>query len=170
VTGIKTDSDDLRKWYIHTNETESSTPSPPFDAVIFAAPWHGALASLRTQIQTDTVLDRIDRAIPPQPYVHLHVTLLTTTSVHPQGRFFGMDDDAAVPTTVITSAETSRNTGSTSPDFQSITYHGRVAPDSDEWVVKIFSLERRSDEWLGEVFGKDNIGWVLRKEWDSYPK
>jgi len=39
-----------------------------------------------------------------------------------------------------------------------------------EWVVKIFSTERKDDEWLESVFGVGKVGWVLRKEWDSYPK
>jgi len=34
--------------------------------------------------------------------------------------------------------------------------------------VKIFSMERISDEWLLSMF-QNEVGWVLRKEWDSYP-
>jgi prenylcysteine oxidase / farnesylcysteine lyase len=81
-----------------------------------------------------------------------------------------MENGTRVPITILTSAETSHDTGSPLPEFQSITYHGKVAEDRDEWVVKIFSMEQRSDEWLEEVFGAGQVGWVLRKEWDSYPK
>ena len=49
------------------------------------------------------------------------------------------------------------------PEFNSMTYHGKVAPDREEWVVKIFSNETISDEWLHKVFS-GKVGWVLRKE------
>lgn len=62
--------------------------------------------------------------------------------------------------------------------MQSITYHGLVDPDLDgadeeegerEWIVKIFSKERRTDAWLASVFGAGAVRWVRRKEWLSYP-
>jgi len=37
-----------------------------------------------------------------------------------------------------------------------------------QWVVKIFSMDRMDDEWLGNMFD-DQVHWILRKEWDSYP-
>lgn len=37
-------------------------------------------------------------------------------------------------------------------------------------MVKIFSKERRSDVWLESLFGEDQVAWVLRKEWEAYPK
>jgi len=45
-----------------------------------------------------------------------------------------------------------------------------VVEGSGEWVVKIFSFERRSEEWLGSLFGEGKVVWVERKEWDAYPK
>lgn len=36
-------------------------------------------------------------------------------------------------------------------------------------MVKIFSPEALSDERLQAIFGKDNVVWTYRKEWDAYP-
>jgi prenylcysteine oxidase/farnesylcysteine lyase len=59
--------------------------------------------------------------------------------------------------------------GGKAPEFNSLTYHGQTkfaedeSPDKREWVVKIFSMERISDEWLATMF-QNQVGWVLRKE------
>jgi prenylcysteine oxidase / farnesylcysteine lyase len=63
---------------------------------------------------------------------------------------------------VLTTYEGAR-LGGPEPEFNSLTYHGEVAPGRGEWVVKIFSDHRLSDEWLEEVFD-GNVGWVHRKE------
>jgi prenylcysteine oxidase/farnesylcysteine lyase len=75
-----------------------------------------------------------------------------------------------VPTTILSTHEGVRS-GGVEPEFNSISYHGKVgkfeqgtagdAITDPEWSVKIFSKERVSDEWLETVFG--NVGWVYRK-------
>lgn len=60
---------------------------------------------------------------------------------------------------MLTTHEGARN-GGKEPEFNSISYHNQVR--EGEWTVKVFSKERRSDEWLENVFGQ--VGWVHRKE------
>ncbi|OBZ77505.1 hypothetical protein A0H81_01708 [Grifola frondosa] len=100
--------------------------------------------------------------IPEQPYVRLHVTLLSTTASTPHASYFGLKHGTKAPTEVLTTWEGVRTGGEHEPEFNSLTYHG------PEWVVKIFSKERVSDEWLAKVFD-GQVGWVYRKEWDAYP-
>ncbi|KAI9445486.1 FAD/NAD-P-binding domain-containing protein [Lactarius indigo] len=115
-----------------------------YDAVIIAAPYHTSRISLP---------DELSSLIPPQPYIHLHI-----------------------PTTILTSFDGARQ-GGKAPEFNSLTYHGQAkiarnethdAQNTGEWSVKIFSMEPISDDWLARVF-QGQVGWVFRKEWDSYP-
>lgn len=104
----------------------------------------------------------------------LHVTLLTTRSEHPRPEYFGLASDAQVPATILSTYEGAR-AGGVEPEFNSISYHGRVrkldgaagdAVTDPESAVKIFSEERITDEWLETVFG--NVSWVYRKLVDHY--
>lgn len=107
--------------------------------------------------------------IPPQPYVHLHVTLLTTRDDTVKANYFGLSPGNYIPKTILTTSEGVQS-GGMEPDFNSLSYHGRVRKtnetgdwnEQEEWNVKIFSKQRISDEWLAEAF--DHVGWVYRKE------
>ncbi|THH12832.1 hypothetical protein EW146_g7327 [Bondarzewia mesenterica] len=161
----------------------SSHGSADYRAVILAAPYHSTGIALP---------DDLAALIPKQPYVRLHVTLLTTSAPTPNPEYFGLAKGASVPTTVLTTLEGVRK-GGKAPEFNSLTYHGKTvreeredqveegaavteegegttatAPAKDEWVVKIFSMAPISDEWLSDMF-QGQVGWVLRKEWDAYP-
>ncbi|EKM53071.1 uncharacterized protein PHACADRAFT_259228 [Phanerochaete carnosa HHB-10118-sp] len=141
-----------------------------YRAVIIAAPFYSS--SIDLSLISAPV-------IPPQPYVHLHVTLLSTPNAHPRTRFFGLKDSDSVPTTILTTSEAVRqNPDAPPPEFNSISYHGKIltldglpantsTDGGEEWSVKIFSKQRLEDSWLRRAFGK--IGWVYRKEWDAYP-
>ncbi|KAF9454994.1 hypothetical protein P691DRAFT_770093 [Macrolepiota fuliginosa MF-IS2] len=128
-----------------------------YTAVILAAPFYS------TGI---TVPHAISDQIPAQPYVHLHVTLLTTTSEYPNPTYFAMSSSAKPARTMLTTYEGVRK-GGKEPEFNSLSYLGLARPG--EWTVKIFSKERISDKWLRNVFN-GKVGWVFRKEWDAYPK
>lgn len=138
-----------------------------YTAVIIAAPFHST--------SIDLSLTSAAPVIPPQPYVHLHVTLLSTPAAHPRTRFFKLKENDKVPTTVLTSWESVRQGGdaAVAPQFNSLTYAGKIlrrdgtpANTSDdggeEWNVKIFSKQRIEDSLLRRAFGK--FGWVYRKE------
>ncbi|KXN81104.1 Farnesylcysteine lyase [Leucoagaricus sp. SymC.cos] len=131
--------------------------SQDYTAVILAAPFHS----------TDIVVPHtISEKIPKQPYVHLHVTLLTTTSEYPNPSYFALAPSTKPARMMLTTYEGVRKDGK-APEFNSLSYHGLVR--DGEWAVKIFSREYISDEWLSEVFN-GQVGWVFRKEWDAYPK
>ncbi|KAF7339982.1 Prenylcysteine lyase [Mycena venus] len=135
---------------------DSDRGSETYTAVILAAPYH----STKIQVPVD-----VSSRIPTQPYVHLHVTLLTTTqpSIPPQS--FSLPASTKIPAMLLTTFEGARN-GGKEPEFNSMSYHGLIS--EGEWVVKIFSKKRMSNKWLSKMFdGK--VGWVLRKEWDAYP-
>ncbi|KAI9057361.1 hypothetical protein FKP32DRAFT_1746212 [Trametes sanguinea] len=138
-----------------------------YRSVILAAPFH----------QTDINFKASLAPVPEQPYIHLHVTLLSTSSPSPNASYFNLAKGSKAPTSVLTTYDGVRARGGPEPEFNSLTYHGSVramdgevrrnAQGDQEWVVKIFSKMRVSDEWLEKVFdGK--VGWVYRKEWDAY--
>lgn len=135
--------------------------SKEYDDVIIAAPFHqtGIKVNPSGWSYSKTTLE----PIPPQPYVHLHVTLLATTAEHPNPEYFGLKPDSNVPKMILTSNEGVRR-GGKAPEFNSLTYHGPVGIGREnEFVVKIFSSEKIEDDWLDNVFdGK--VGWVVRKE------
>lgn len=146
--------------------------------MIIAAPFHGSSLTVNLANNVSTPV------IPPQPYVHLYVTLLSTPNPSPRTRFFGLDDKASIPSMVLTTWERARATGGEEkPEFNSLSYHGRIrsredgatnltalgvgepegrGEDGEEWSVKIFSDHPIEDRWLRRAFGK--IGWVYRKE------
>ena len=121
-----------------------------YKAVILAAPFHS------THI---TVPTSISEQILKQPYIHLHVTLLSTTAPHPNPQYFGLSAGTSAPRVVLTTKERSKS--SAKPEFNSLSYHGLVR--EGEWAVKIFSDHRISNAWLDTMF-QGQVKWVLRKE------
>lgn len=130
---------------------KSSRGATNYKAVILAAPFHSAGINLPSSLAEQ---------IPEQPYVHLHVTLLSTTSATPNPKYFGLAPSSAVPRVILTTNEGKR-AGGVGPEFNSLSYHGLVR--EGEWAVKIFSDHELSDAWLNEMF-QDKIGWIYRKE------
>jgi len=159
IVPTSTSDSDEPSFEIRTNNSALSLE--PFDAVFLAAPWHSSKA-------ISTLSRHLSQPIEYHPYVHLHVTLLTTTRSSPLPSFFHLPDSASVPNTILTTGLTSRQTGKPPPRFQSITWHGETFLGSGEWVVKIFSLTRVNDRFIRALIGEDPT-WLLRKEWDSYP-
>jgi prenylcysteine oxidase/farnesylcysteine lyase len=146
----------------HTWTIVTEAERRDYDAVIIAAPYHTSQISLPADLSS---------LIPTQPYIRLHVTLLTTTAATPNPVYFGYKPGYKVPTTIMTSLNGLRH-GGKAPEFNSLTYHGQAKfaknethdrRGTGEWVVKIFSMEPISDEWLAAMF-QDEVGWVHRKE------
>ncbi|KAG8999210.1 hypothetical protein FRB94_006399 [Tulasnella sp. JGI-2019a] len=134
-----------------------------YDHIILAAPLH--LSGI--DVISDTFFPS---SLPKVDYVHLHVTMVSSTSFRPLASKFGVNTEAEVPRFILTTGDSARN-GGPKPEFQSISYYKTYEVNGrTEHLFKIFSLEERSDEWLEETFGEGTIGWVHRKEWDSYPK
>ena len=155
MVGIQRHSDDA--WTVVTRDERRD-----YDAVIIAAPYHTSSISLP---------DDLSSLIPPQPYIHLHVTLLTTTAMTPDPAYFGSKPGEKIPTMILTSFDGVRH-GGKAPEFNSLTYHGQVktaknethdTQNTGEWSAKIFSMEPISDDWLARVF-QGQVGWIFRKE------
>jgi len=146
VTSILPKSSSSHLWSL-----KSGRGTVDYRAVILAAPFHSAGL---------TVPLPISDKIPEQPYVHLHVTLLSTTSPTPDPSYFGLPPSSPVPQMMLTTNQGARE-GGKKPEFNSLSYHGLVR--DGEWAVKIFSSERLSDEWLSNMFA-GKVGWVHRKE------
>ena len=133
--------------------------------MIIAAPYH--TSGISVALSKGLLAPTSTPEVPLQPYVRLHVTLLTTTALHPDPVYFGLKPGSKVPSTVLTTYEGVRHGGKV-PQFNSLTYHGKISfADREEYVVKIFSNETLSDEWLNTVFA-GKVGWVLRKEVSLY--
>jgi prenylcysteine oxidase/farnesylcysteine lyase len=93
-------------------------------------------------------------------YVHLHVTLLTTTTPSLLPSYFKVDNSSALPGTVLTTAESGIQ-----PEFNSIRYQATIQRSGKtEYVIKLFSKAKITDAMLETFFGKAKIGWVYRKE------
>ncbi|KAI1792233.1 FAD/NAD(P)-binding domain-containing protein [Ganoderma leucocontextum] len=152
-------------------QTTASDHARLYRAVILAAPFH------QTGIKITTERSSL-ASVPPQPYVRLHVTLLSTSARMPNATYFNLPEGSKVPAALLTTHDGVRQRGRAEPEFNSLTYHGHVltkegekrltAAGEEEWVVKIFSKQRPTNEWLGAMF-EGKVGWVLRKEWDAYP-
>lgn len=156
VTSIKRKSS--TQWTI-----ASKTATTDYDSVILAAPYH----LTNVTITPSSISDQI----PAQPYVYLHVTIFTTTSATPNPAYFNLSPNATAPIFVLTTSENERANeaaGGKGPEFEVIEYLAKLTTtdgveSDDEFVVKIFSLEEISDDWLDTVFdGK--VGWILRHE------
>ncbi|KAF8167814.1 Prenylcysteine lyase-domain-containing protein [Crassisporium funariophilum] len=152
VTSVTSESSSSSPWSVRTD-----LGTQDYKAIILAAPLHSTGIKLPSHLSEQ---------IPEQPYIHLHVTLLSTTSPMPNPAYFGLSTSSQVPRMILTSNQGARE-GRTKPEFNSLSYHGLVR--EGEWAVKIFSDNVLSDEWLNTMF-QGQVGWVHRKEWDAYPK
>lgn len=139
----------LNSWTI-----KSSRGATGYKAVILAAPFHSTGIDLPFSLADQ---------IPEQPYVHLHVTLLSTTSARPNSKYFNLAPSSPAPRVILTTNQ-GKKEGGIKPEFNSLTYHGLIR--DGEWAVKIFSDHELSDAWLNEMF-EDKIGWIYRKEVSS---
>lgn len=140
----------------HNWTVRSSRGSVDYQAVVLAAPFHSSGITLPPSLSSQIL---------KQPYIHLHVTLLTTTSSTPNSTYFSLPSTSRAPRMILTTYEGVRK-GGREPEFNSLSYHGLVR--EGEWAVKIFSQQRISDEWLQNVFN-GQVGWVYRKEVYFYP-
>jgi len=167
TTVISMAHDEATGAWLLTTSSAGVQSAQTYRGVILAAPLHSSSIAFSPESMIETV--------PTQPYVHLHVTLLSTSSPSPDPAYFGLRTSTA-PTEVLTTFNRVREGLGDEPEFNSMTYHGKIKKangeawaeaNGEEWVVKIFSKSRVSEEWLAKMFGK--VGWVLRKEWDAYP-
>jgi prenylcysteine oxidase/farnesylcysteine lyase len=94
--------------------------------------------------------------IPEQAYQQIHVTLLSTTSPHPNPAYFGFSEGVNMPRVLLTTKNSAAQ-----PEFNSLSYHGLIR--EGEWAVKIISDQKITNEWLDNMFN-GQVKWLLRKQ------
>jgi prenylcysteine oxidase/farnesylcysteine lyase len=146
VTSITARSLSSTDWTVR-----SSAGAINYKAIIIAAPLH---------LSEVLIPSHISDQVPEQPAESLHVTVLTTTAAFPNPAYFGLSPSSSVARRILTTYEGKRQ-GGKEPEFFSLSYEGLVK--EGEWVVKIWSREAISDDWLDDVFLKQ-VGWVHRKD------
>ncbi|KAG8910746.1 hypothetical protein FRC01_006155 [Tulasnella sp. 417] len=170
---------------VWTLSGDSNIPSASYDHVILAAP----LAFSGITLQDSHV------PFPKVDYVRLHVTLVSTTSSSARPERFGLqpgthvgkfilttenrgDKGQAGSSTAVCDTQTSdtvvgagcKQNLESKPDFNSISLHQTFERNGrKEYIWKVFSMDRKNDEWLEDVFGEGTVGWAYRKVWYSYP-
>ncbi|OCK78630.1 prenylcysteine oxidase 1 [Lepidopterella palustris CBS 459.81] len=160
----------------------SSIAEDTFDAVILTAPYQFSGIGISP----------LPKHIPNKiPYVQLHVTLFASPhKLSPLA--FGLDAGTLVPRFVLTTLAPDEHYGNDpngvgKPGFFSISIVGGglnpsdSAKDRPEYIYKIFSPRRINSSFLSNILGvaapadeedelsMDEVSWVYRKVWNSYP-
>ncbi|KAF2087212.1 prenylcysteine oxidase-like protein 1 precursor, partial [Saccharata proteae CBS 121410] len=159
------------------------TLNPPthFDTVILAAPHQFANITITSPSSSPNI--HIPDTI---PYVTLHVTLLASPRrLNPA--FFSLPPSSHVPDTILTTLapdetpDGKRQFVGRAGFFSISTLRRARNPETGrtEWLYKIFSPEAIDEAFLGAMLGidgefpiggaSDEITWLYRKVWQSYP-
>lgn len=166
---------------VHTKslspETEFQTLTSDFDDVILAAPFQYS----NINIDTDSIPFRQPDDF---PYVQLHVTLFTSPHLLSPA-FFNLPPNKPAPQVIITTLPEDEHPPSNatvgSPGFYSISLlHEIISPitGEQEYVYKIFSPAPPNSTFLagllgveqqGDEISEQDISWMYRKVWHSYP-
>lgn len=129
-----------------------ATTNKAFDTVVLAAP----IQFSRINVQKDLL-----KHVPDEiPYVTLHVTLFTSP-LKLSGAHFNLKEGAEVPTTILTTLSPDEDPGNRhkivgkSGFFSISTLRAITNPNTlgKEYVYKIFSPEKVTEEFLSSLFG-----------------
>ncbi|KAK3677377.1 hypothetical protein LTR78_002915 [Recurvomyces mirabilis] len=181
VSDIKSDHDGSYTLNFQRTSTEGRTQSltQSFDAVVIAGPY---------QYANITLAQGIDHTPKKIKYVTLHVTLLTSPHLLSPA-FFALQPGKAVPKTVLTTlspdeAPQAGPAGVGRPGFFSISLLSPVPnpkTGGQDYLYKIFSPEAPDSTFLSSLLGlpkgseaespisEQDISWIYRKIWHSYP-
>lgn len=134
-----------------------------YDAVILATPLGGGTLNLVNS----------KAKIPPQSYVHLHVSFVITNASTPRSDYFGVNRPVAKS---VFSTFSTPSSLSSPPEFNSLSYILALPPSTSAkfgpgayHVVKLFSAQPLSDQLAKDLFGETEVAKIVRKEWDAYP-
>ncbi|QRV74308.1 prenylcysteine lyase [Ceratobasidium sp. AG-Ba] len=139
--------------------TTSAGAQTTYDAVILAAP--AALSGIQFTFVAN------QPASPPVNYVHLHATLIATTTPAVLPQYFNTTASASnpMPGTIITTSESGYQ-----PEILAFRYEKEIQRNGQtEYIVRTYSKAPISDATITQWFGAGTVGWVDRKEWDAYP-
>ncbi|KAK4985467.1 hypothetical protein LTR50_005952 [Elasticomyces elasticus] len=177
---------------VRSTTTDSATAAQDwreelFDTIILAAPYQFSNITINSPLAH--VPDKI-------PYVTLHVTLFASPHLLSPAAF-NLPPGQAVPQIILTTLPadepaSARPDGVGSPGFFSIsllqpTMNDRHTPPRPEYLYKIFSPDRVNATFLSRILGlektstpandddddpeisADDVSWLYRKVWQSYP-
>jgi len=178
---VKQDDDSYQIDFSNVTGGTLSAQSQIFDAVVLAAPHQFADIDFIGGDHARRTPDKI-------PYVELHVTLFTSPHLLSPA-FFNLPSTQPAPKVILTTLPTDEEPGQGpagcgSPGFFSISLLDPVTNPStnqQEYLYKIFSPSPPNSTFLARLLGltqqpheddlisKDDITWIYRKVWHSYP-
>ncbi|KAI4788274.1 putative prenylcysteine lyase [Aureobasidium sp. EXF-8845] len=166
-------------YIVSTKQTESTATldHQSFDEVVLAGPYQ----------YSNIDFDPKPRHVPDSiPYVQLHVTLFTSKhKLSPLA--FNLSSKDLIPQVILTTLPPGEHHGSNpagvgSPGFFSISLlrpsmDTRGGRDQLEYLYKIFSPNPLNETFMANILGlpgdeaisKDDVSWMYRKVWNSYP-
>jgi len=144
------------KWNSNANAwtVKSTNGSIEYRNVVLAAPIHASHISLPESLTVQ---------VPERPHESIFTTVLTTNASRPNPTYFGLKPTAKAPRTILTTFGKGEE-----PEFLSLKYHSVIRHDEEEeYVVKILSEEKLSEESLERLFGAESVKWVHTHEWKT---
>lgn len=138
------------KWNSKANAwtVKSTNGSIDYRNAVLAAPIHTSQISLPESLTVQ---------VSGRPHESIFTTVLTTNASHPDPAYFGLNPTATVPRTILTA--TGKDGGE--PEFLSLKYYSVIKREErEEYVVKVLSKEKLSEESLEQIFGPESVKWV----------
>ena len=138
------------KWNDNANAwmVRSTNGSIEYRNVVLAAPIHTSHISLPESLTVQ---------VPERPHQTIFTTVLATNASHPNPAYFGLNPTATAPRTILTTEGKEEK----EPEFLSLKYYSVIQRGGqEEYVVKLLSEEKLSDETLESLFGPEAVKWV----------
>lgn len=127
---------------------KSTNGSIDYRNAVLAAPIHTSQISLPESLTVQ---------VPERPHESIFTTVLATNASHPDPTYFGLNPTATAPRTILTTV----GRDGEEPEFLSLKYYSIIhRGELEEFVVKILSKEKLSDESLERLFGPESVRWV----------
>jgi hypothetical protein len=131
---------------------KSTNGSIDYRNAVLAAPIHTSRISLPESLAIQ---------VPERPHETIFTTVLVTNASRPDPTYFGLNPAATAPRTILTTV----GKGGEEPEFLSLKYYSVIQRgDQEEYVVKILSQEKLSEESLEQLFGPESVKWIYTHE------
>jgi len=142
------------KWNSNANAwtVKSTNGSVDYRNAVLAAPIHTSQISLPESLTVQ---------VPERPHETIFTTVLATNASYPDPTYFGLKPTATAPRTILTTV----GKDGEEPEFLSLKYYSIIQRGGqEEYVVKILSKEKLSEESLERLFGPESVKWVHTHE------